>query len=158
MILEDLSQEIISIQKELVKNQFSINQIEKDNHDEMIKLFLGIVDFLDLLDTLLSNSDLGSHETLGKIRRRVSKLLAAHNVLEIPFSPNQMDPNEIRVLSQENIGENSDGSLKVVRKGYKWCRYVLRPTEVIGGMLVTKSPSSRANTERSEVGAERSPA
>ncbi|MBI2603559.1 MAG: nucleotide exchange factor GrpE [Deltaproteobacteria bacterium] len=135
-MLDQLRIDIIAIQRSLVESSLANAALEKNSHDTMQKVLLGVIDLIDLVDSISSMPPNQGQEdlkaALAKIKRRILKVLGQCQVSEITFGNQQPVSSEARIVATKPCAEMADGDMiEVIRKGYRWNDLVLRYAEVI---------------------------
>lgn len=143
-MFDELTKEIVVIQRELLNTKLTQDRFVKSKHDEQVGIFLGMIDLLDLIENFASTP--GNTVGLDKVKRRIEKLLKTCHVKAIEFEHGQpiLDSKAAYVLSVRN-SEISEGCvIELIRKGYRWGDYVLRPAQVV--LSQGSSPTDSGNT------------
>jgi len=132
--------EVLLRQRATLETQ--VRSLGEQQQSESERLYLELIEVLDLLDTLASGLEAsaeGLPPVVGRAGRAVrsasGKLLQSltgRGVQVIPDPDGELDFAQHRVLESELHPDRPDQSVvKVLRKGYRLDDRILRPTEII---------------------------
>lgn len=138
-----LVQEIGTLKKQNVLLQQSLREQQTQAAATTEDLFLELLEIGDALEALidyLADNPNPSPEfiqrlprSIGAVHRKFLSVLAKRQVLPIELAEGtQPDFNLCRVVDREERADVADQTItKIVRRGFRSCEKILRPTEVI---------------------------
>ena len=146
----ELREHIINQLGQLLKDKASLQQTlrEQQSQEQLEKeqLFLELLEVVDSLDFLLESLNLNAQpspqfiqrlpKSISSIQKKLLNVLHRRQVTPIEFEETQPDFNICKVVEREIRNDLEPQTItKVVRKGFKIDKKILRPIEVITSKL-----------------------